>query len=327
MNPNIWWAAAMSLLAVNASGTTPALAGADADAEALAPALSRHLAALPPRAPVVVLVHGYSFSPRVDRHDPHRHILSLTPDPDCWKAVSWPRHLGFGRSPGQGLAIAFGWEARGTLWRAGVEALRAGRALARLVALIRRLRPGAPVDLVGHSLGARVALSALPRLEPGDVGRIVLMAGAEFRRRARAAMDSPAGRTAEVLNVTSRENDPFDLCVELLLGAGSGRTLGHGLGRRQSNWLDLQIDDPASLAALRRLGFRVAAPAVLVCHWSPYLRPGLFPLYRAMLHDRARWPLGLLAAALPATQAPRWSRLLGRPSLPPPLPLRRNASS
>ena len=315
----------MSLLAVNAIGTVPALARAGDGP--LAPMLAGRLAALPPGAPVVVMIHGYSFAPDVPRHDPHRHILSLTPDPGCWKAVSWPRHLGFGRTPAQGLAIAFGWRARGTLWRAGLEALRAGRALARLIAEIRRLRPDAPVDLVAHSLGARVALAALPRLAPGDVGRVILMAAAEFRRRARTAMDSPAGRAAEVLNVTSRENDPFDLCVELVLGAGSGRTLGHGLGRARPNWLDLQIDDPASLAALRRLGFRVAPPAVAVCHWSSYLRPGLFPLYRALVHDRARWPLPMLAAALPGAQAPRWSRLLASPRVSLPLPLRRNPSS
>ena len=313
----------MSLLAINADGTTPALAGGGP----VAAALARHLAQLPDGAPVVVLIHGYSFSPRVARHDPHRHILSLAPDAGCWKAVSWPRHLGFGRRADRGLAIAFGWEARGTLWRAGAEALRAGRALARLVAEVRRLRPGAPVDIVAHSLGARVALSALPRLNPGDVGRIVLMAGAEFSCRAATAIDSPAGRAAEVLNVTSRENDLFDLCVEVVLGAGRGRTLGHGLARPRPNWLDLQIDDAASLAALRRLGFRIAPPAVAVCHWSSYLRPGLFTFYRALLHDRARLPMGMLAAQLPGVQAPRWSRLLATPGVPLPLPLRRNASS
>ena len=92
-------------------------------------ALPQHLwqvaADLPAEAPIVVMIHGYRYSPSQPAHDPHRHILSLDPDPRQRRATSWPRALGFGGvHPQDGLAIAFGWEARGTL-RGAI----AGRAL------------------------------------------------------------------------------------------------------------------------------------------------------------------------------------------------------
>ena len=47
--------------------------------------------------------------------------------------------------------------------------------------------------------------------------------------------------------------------------------------------LDLVIDDPDTEQALARLGFPLWPASVRVCHWQPYLRPGLFALYRALL--------------------------------------------
>ena len=91
-------------------------------------------AALPPRAPLIVMLHGYRFSPSSPAHDPHAHILSLDPDPQARRVVSWPRALGFGDAsdPAEGLAVAFGWEARGSLRGAYAEAARAGAELCLL---------------------------------------------------------------------------------------------------------------------------------------------------------------------------------------------------
>ena len=207
------------------------------------------------------MIHGFRFSPTVAGQSPHRHILSLAPDPGCWKAMSWPRHLGFGRHRGEGLAIAFGWEARGTLWRAYDEAARAGRALATLLARIAALSPGRRVGVIAHCLGARVVLQALPHLDRPVLGRAVLLAAAEFRARAAGALATPAGRAAEFVNVTSRENDLFDLLIETLLPLTRDRTLGLGLPGRPANWLDLPLDHAPTLAALAGLGHRIAPPA------------------------------------------------------------------
>jgi len=309
----------MPLVQVNAVSDRPALAAGDGD---LHEALARALTGAAADKPVTVLIHGFKFSPFRPGKSPHDHILALKPSRDCRKAVSWPRHLGFsgGRSD-EGLCIAFGWEASGHIWRAYDEAARAGLALARLSQALRALRPGAQIDVVAHSLGARVALSALPHMAPGALRRAILMTPAELASRAGDALDTPAGQDAEVLNVTSRENDLFDFLLESLIAPHrlGDRTLGHGHPDPHDRWTDLQIDHAETLSSLGSLGLQIAPPARRVCHWSPYLRPGMFPLYRAVLDGSL--PLALLRDRLPDAPDPRWSRLLTPPRGALPIPL------
>lgn len=247
--------------------------------------LVQALSALPQGAPVVVMIYGYRFMPGLSGHCPHEHILSLHPTPGVPRAVSWPAQLGLADNQA-GLAIAFGWPSRGALRDCYARAAHAGTHLATLIARLRALAPDRPVDVIAHSLGARVALSALPFLQAGDVGRMILLAGAELRLRARAVLDTPAGRAAEVLNVTSRENAVFDLLLESALTLGLGRSLGRGLPRPPANWTDLRIDRPETLTALAARGFPVDPPRQRICHWSAYLRPGVFPIYHAVLTRR-----------------------------------------
>ncbi|AJE48201.1 alpha/beta hydrolase [Celeribacter indicus] len=307
----------MPLVKVNAAGSRPA-AG---DLAALEAALAR----VPREAPVVICVHGYRFCPDSLAHTPHGHILSLDPVRADPRAVSWPRGLGFtGETPEEGVCVALGWSARGSIWQAAARARPTAEALARVIRRIDR-----PVHLLAHSLGARVALGALPALPAGAVGRIILLAGAEFRAAARLAMTSEAGRTAEVFNVTSRENALYELLFQAaLLGAqGPARTLGAGLGGTLPNWCDLPIDATATRDALARMGFPVPAPDRRVCHWSPYLRAGLFELYRAMLRSPEALPAGLLARAVPQTRPSRRARVFPGPSRALPLSFSRKASS
>ena len=307
----------MPLCQVNIAGDR--LAAPEAAREVLAAALRGQ----PPEAPVVVLLHGYKFSPSVAAHDPHTHILSLDPRP-CRRAVSWPRRLGLGQPGGpEPLCLAVGWEARGTLWQAYGRAAAAGAGLAELVGLVRALRPGTSVQALAHSLGARVVLSALPHLEPGTMGRAVLLAAAEMRNRAARALDTPAGRALEVLNVASRENELYDALLEWMIAphVWGDRALGRGFGRRAGpRRLDLRIDDAGHRAALAGLGFAIPGADRRFCHWSVYLRPGLFELYRAILAGAVR--LEGLAGALPPPATER-SRLLQRPGAPLPLPRER----
>ncbi|ARC87835.1 alpha/beta hydrolase [Rhodovulum sp. MB263] len=314
----------MPLIQVNATGERPEPQGGTAR---LGPLLDRALAGLAPRAPVAVLIHGLKFSLSDPAQSPHRHILALAPEDRCWKAVSWPRALGFtGQGRAEGLCIAFGWEAGHNVWRAYEEAPRAGLALARLIEAVRERAPGRRVDLLAHSLGARVALSAMSGLAEGAIGHAVLMAPAEFAPAARSALGSAAGRQARVLNVTSGENDLYDWLLERFVARrGDGPTLGRGLGRTEPNWTDLRIDDAATLAALARLGHPVAPPERRVCHWSPYARPGMLELYAALI--RGALPYDLLRARLPEARAARWSRLLALPRVALPLPFAGNAPS
>lgn len=281
------------------------------DPSGLAPALR----ALPRGAPVVVMIHGFRFSPQTPSADPHRHILSLHPRTECWKALSWPQALGYGRgAPREGLCIAFGWEARGAISRVWKRSTGAARALAELVHQVRGAG-GPPVQIIGHSLGARVALRLLPQVAAGDVDRLVLLAAAAFCSEARAALASPAGARCEVFNVTSRENDLFDAMLERAVPRPlpGDLTVGAGLSEPHENWIDLQIDHPGTQLALTAIGHDIPAPTGKICHWSTYLRPGLMQLYADLLRAPETFPLARLRAQLPRTQEPRWTRLRLRP--------------
>lgn len=272
----------MALLRVDAEGRRPVTASGTPLREVMEDALSR----LPEDRPLVIMVHGYKFCPDITGRDPHRHILALKPQSDDRRAVSWPAHLGFRREDA-GLAIAFGWDSRGTIWAAARASLDAAAALAGLIHHVRQHRR-APVHIICHSMGARVALLAVRALPIGSVHTVILMAGAAFQDEAQAALSAPAGRTARFLNVSSGENLLFDL----LLAAGlrgflpGSRPIGRGLSHGHPNWVDLQIDRPETRVALARLGYRIARPVRHVCHWSSYLRPGMFPLYRAVFAGR-----------------------------------------
>lgn len=270
------------------------------------------------RGPVTVMIHGYRYRPGAGEDCPHGALFNPAGTLAPVRRQSWARKLGFD-APDR-LGIGFGWNGLATLQQAFSQAGKAGRPLAGLVRLLRRLAPDRQVQLIGHSMGARVALAALPALCPGDVGRIVLLTGAEFTRTARAALTSPAGRYATVLNVTSRENDLFDFLAEWLLPAPAPGERVIGAGLAAPNVIDLQLDNPDAEKALDRLGFAIPGARKRICHWSTYLRDGVFPLYRAFLDEDL--PPSLLRAALPDHHQPRWSRLTPRLPAPPALPFR-----
>ena len=296
----------MPFLHINAGPSGPQLHKTGA---ALRPALARALAA--DGGPVIIMTHGYKFAPGHGDDCPHEHILSLSPRPHLRKRISWPRELGFGAGlPDEGLGIAFGWSGRGTIWQAYRRAYDASTSLASLVEVIHDLAPGRPVHLMAHSLGARVILSALPKLSEGSIGRVILLCGAEYKGHAVHCLNAGAGRTAEVFNITSRENDLFDFILERLIAApvAGDRCIGAGLPD-QPKAVTLQLDHAGSLAALARAGFKLPLPAGLICHWSSYLRPGVFDLYHALLRKPGSLPLAQLRAALPDRTEHRWSRL------------------
>lgn len=257
---------------------------------------------VPAGAPVIVMVHGYRFAPSDPAHDPFRTILSTRRGAAGKRSVPWPRHLGFGRGdPGEGLALAFGWEARGAFWRAHAEAPTAGLALARVIEEVRAALPRRPVHVVAHSLGARVALAAMRALPMGALDRVILMAPAEHRGPARAAMASPCGRGAEVVCVRPAENLAIDAAIQLLVPRPD-LTLGMGGLPGLGRWLDLDPCDPRMRALARRLGHRIAGDRVRVCHHSSFARPGLLRLYRAILRERL--PLAALRVERPGLAWP-----------------------
>jgi hypothetical protein len=252
-------------------------------------------ARLPAGAPVVALLHGYRYAPGRRGHCPGESLYAED---------GWPARLALGEA----LCIGFCWNARGTIWQAWRASAQAGAALARVMAAA-----GRPVDAVAHSLGARVALVAAGLAPAGAAGRLILLAAAAFRGEAQAVLSTPGGAAAEIFNVTSRENDVFDALLAAAIRRRPGPALGAGLGEWRRNWVDIAIDDAETRAALGRLGFPIPAPKRAVCHWSGYLRPGLFPFYAELLRERALLPLPLIAAMLPEPgPAPGYA---GRPAL------------
>lgn len=313
----------MPLLRINATDRGLALHGS---AQPLWPTLNARV--LAGDGPIVIMVHGFRFAPGAGADCPHVHILSTRDEPTHWKALSWPRALGFVDSDSPGLGIALGWPAMGSLWQAFQCAQDTGAQLAQLLDHLRQLAPHRPIHAIGHSMGARVILTALRHARPGSLNRALLLAPAEFHSAAAEALNSPAGRTAEVFSITSGENDLYDFALEQLIAppVPGDRTMG-AHPPRTANLVTLQMDDPNVLDLLSTRGLPVAPPQRRICHWSAYLRPGVFDLYRALLFQPQRHPLSALRAALPDQPQPRWSRLRILPRPRAPLPFARKAAS
>jgi hypothetical protein len=295
----------MPICRINAIGRVPHLAQTDRADLTLAAAIKASSVA----SPIVIMVHGYGYAPSRPHLCPHDHIFKGGDDHPLHRAQSWPLRLGYGPGTADcGLCIAFGWNAGGSIWRAHHEAGHAGLALASLIRQIAALTPS-PVHIIAHSLGARVALAALPDIAPGQIGKMILMTGAELKSTAETALSTPAGLRAQVLNVISRENDIFDFMYEWLLAPHRRGARALGAGLALPHCVTAQIDHPDHLAGLRSLGLTVTPAAKRMCHWSSYLRPGLFGLYRAFL--AADSPIGFadIRAALPSPPTPRWSGL------------------
>ena len=254
--------------------------------------------------PVTLLTHGFRYCPFTPDADPHTRLFSTDRRKSSWKSVSWAHYL---RLSKEGLGIGFGWPALGRLDQAATRAFAAGRAMAGLITEINAARPDLRVRVVVHSLGARVALEAMQHAPTGSVETLLLLSGAEYRPAAERAMASQAGQAARVINVTSGENLAFDTLFRVLAPGRSvlSPMLSSGLGRAHPRWMDLRIDNPAHLAGLRALGYRPADPTHRVCHWSSFIRPGLFPIYRDLLGESGAAAFSRVASALPAPRSTR----------------------
>ena len=255
--------------------------------DALPNHISGHLQSLDRRAPIVILLHGYRYSPRCRYRDAHKLIFAERHRTDRPRriSVSWPSSLGYApETGGPGLCLPISWDARGGLRDVYCRAEEAGRQLAELLDHLAELDPLRPVHLMAHSLGARVALTAVAEAQSPLVRKLILLAPAAFRSQAIRALTSRGGAEMEVLQVSPAENRVFDLLLSRALG--TGRSDGPTLGRAEIlavNWVRLGVDTEEDLAHLGDLGFVIGARTSRVCHWSAYLRPGLMSLYSACL--------------------------------------------
>lgn len=294
----------MPLIRVNSIGGALHLHG-----EATAPQAHLAHAALDGEGPIILMVHGYKFRPYHALDCPHRHIFAMEDGP-CWKARSWPRGLGFGAgNPDEGLALAFGWNSRGSLRSVYSRAAREGRALADLVALLREVAPERPVHAICHSLGARVVFQAASHLQRGDIGRIVTLNAAEFVGAAEVALSRGAGREAELIAVSGRANRGYEVMMERLVRPARRGDRVMGLNVPQgTRRIGLRLGHEDVEARLTALGHALGPERGRFCHWSAYLREGALPFYAALLRNRDAYPLSALRGAieLPAFGVSGW---------------------
>ncbi|MHA3915665.1 alpha/beta hydrolase [Halovulum sp. GXIMD14793] len=282
---------------------------------------------LKPGAPVVVMIHGYKFTPERPIDDPHRLIYALRPEDDHWKIRSWPAGLGFCNDPAAGLCIGYAWPATARenpgdtafdgngFARVYEKAKHAGKALAHLLDMIAQIDPGRRIDLIAHSLGARVALKSIRHAKDARIGRVILMGSAEFAGPARRSL-AGARSTPEVYNITARSNTLYDILLRLFAPAHvRGSTpLGFGLKDTPVGWVDLDLDAAPVTNALAGRGLSLGGRRSPVCHWGFYIRKGSFCLYRSILRDRTDWSVAALRSE---TARPR---LIKKTRAPFPLP-------
>jgi hypothetical protein len=279
----------------------------EADAAQLRAAAAQAAAGLRADAPTVAMIHGFRYDPTAPCADPHGSIYRDGPTPPALanggRAASWPHALGYtGAGAADALCVGFGWRARaahlGGYLREGRSgfaavcdrAAQAGRTLARAAVALAEVRDR-PVDVLAHSLGARVALAALrAAAEEGmgaPFGRVILMGPAAFAAEARAALaacDRAGAPAPEVYCLLARGNAAFDRLFEAFAPYGHGPSLGRsGLGARRARWIDLAFDAPATADWAAARGVPLAPAAGFPCHWSFYTRPGAMALHRAIL--------------------------------------------
>lgn len=229
-------------------------------------------------------------------------------------AFAWSSHPAYRSGTWRDWLSSVSWRKRGATTyyaRAYRRAPVAGIALAALIGRIGEVAPGRPIRLFAHSLGSRVVMTALRILARrrhvvlGSVDRVVLLSGASHCGHARLAlneiMHAGMGQPRIYNLMTSRDavlefwGRRFAALVSREeLGAHRGwarvsrlLTGGSVIGRhgkpafvRYRRWLDIQVDDPAVMAA-----FDLTHSGQKVDHWSLFTNPS-FAGFAASLLDR-----------------------------------------
>ncbi len=239
------------------------------------------LADLPAGAPIVIYVHGHQDWPHPDVLAQARQQVGLA------ITLNWPATARFFGALPDVNQLYF-------------DAGNAAPALAWLINLLGELAPDRPIDLLAHSLGARVGLQALPLLQHSNLARLVGLAAVEFSAITLLALTAPAARNMAFYNVTTEKTLLFHRIMHHF-GPRPGPADGllcKGFAFPRGNWVDIRLDRPA-----------VRHPLTAVCDKLLDLKQGvkkpalIAQLEAVFLRDRGQTDISemrnLLGAAIP----------------------------
>ena len=225
----------------------------------------------------VFMVHGFNYDPQATTRDnPFNYTFPL-----------WEKMIGRpARYPHAWFSVPLTARNIWRAWRAGRwNRYRYAWDLAGDEAI--NINPPDPCDMVCHSLGTRVVLTALlTRALP--VRRVLLLNGAEYASRGLAvARRRP---DIEFFNIVVPGDDVLNTLGRFAPGFGGAFVGNAGVKDAPANWRDIRLDNPRVKAwAFNRgytpVGHNLAgdSPRKVGDHWFTFENRGNWPLYRAIL--------------------------------------------
>ncbi|HEU0200329.1 MAG TPA: hypothetical protein VFR86_07830, partial [Burkholderiaceae bacterium] len=290
--------------------------------------------------PLVLMVHGFLFNPK----EPVRPLPKPTNNPHAWifhfnagftveeswgHSTGWAARLGFADTETDhgfaGLPIAFGWfSAPGfnvnvtqlnknfysdACALADVSALPFLHLLERIAARLTN-----PIDIVAHSMGTQLTITALLKASDallGRIGRVVLLGGSAYSAAGAALaqrLDALAAGV-EVFNIVNRTDRVLgDLARHFGPLPGEHDVVGYdGVGKRFDSWVSLRLDDkglqrwaglqvdPTAYALLSRMPDGKIANLILN-HWAYYAHDGNMKLFAHLFRHRKLLSIATLRA-------------------------------
>jgi len=219
----------------------------------------------------VFMVHGFNYDPQATTRDnPYNYTFPL-----------WEKMIGRPGYPHAWFSVPLNARNIWRAWRAGRwNRYRYAWDLAGDEAI--GINPPDRCDVVCHSLGTRVVLTALlTRALP--VRRVLLLNGAEYASRGLAvARKRP---DVEFFNIVVPGDDVLNTLARFAPGFGGAFVGNAGVEDAPANWRDIRLDDPLVRAwgRTRRWSLAGDKPHQVSDHWYSFEHRGNWPLYRAIL--------------------------------------------
>ena len=219
----------------------------------------------------VLMVHGFQYDPKATTRDnPFNYTFPL-----------WEKMIGRPGYPHAWFSVPLNAHNIWRAWRAGRwNRYRYAWDLAGDEAI--SINPPARCDVVCHSLGTRVVLTALLTRRLA-VRRVLLLNGAEYASRGLAVARKRAD--IEFFNIVVPRDRVLNTLGRFAPGFGGAFVGNAGVNDAPANWRDIRLDDPDVLTwgLKRRWLLAGTDPRDVGNHWHSFEHRGNWPLYRAIL--------------------------------------------